>query len=247
MEIDNNIDDTMVLFEKRFNEIMTKLANILDVLAIEHYDEPLSLQIAINDALKDVGYFDLVDDIINDEYDKNYDNILALFTEGGFSITYTTQDIEIIKILKRLDFDKLLNLGTDLAMRLQRDFYKYTISDMSKETIIANLKKSLSDSNLLRYAKTYVETSISEFNQNLIDLKTADIPDSAVYIYRGVHDKKTREFCKCLINKKAYYTKVQSRVIKNDKRRQWNCRHLIVPISLDYAKTNGYVKGELSC
>ena len=117
---------------------------------------------------------------------------------------------------------------------------------MSTRQLVDNIKQSLDGTELAKYSKTYAETSIANYNQSVIDLKSQDVTGE-VYIYRGVKDKKTRDFCRCLVSQRKYYSKADAEDIKTDKRRQYNCRHLVVPVSLEYAENRGYKAGKFTC
>jgi len=245
-DINDNVNREVNLFNLELESVLKTVQELVSIKAVELYDSPLEFDFAVQQILQEAGYYDLVNDFIDDSYDKSYGEIIALFEAGGLTATFTADDITSIKAIKQLDLDFFDDIGKQASSRLKADLYKYQISDLDTKTMVENIRDSLKDTNLVKYSSTYADTAISNFNQSMIDLKSADVIDE-VYIYRGVKDKKTRDFCRCLISQRKYYDKSDAGKIKNDKKRQYNCRHLIIAVSLDYALSRGYKKGSFSC
>ena len=244
--IDDNLDAEVNLFNHQLESILKTVNELVSVRAVELYSTPLEFDFAMQQILQEAGYYDLVNDFIDDSYDKNYNEIISLFEAGGLAATFTADDIQSIKAIKQLDLDFFDDIGKQASSKLKADLYKYRLSDLSTKDMVENIKESLADTSLVKYSSTYAETSISNFNQSIIDLKSVDVINE-VYIYRGVKDKKTREFCRCLVNQRKYYDKSDANKIKNDSKRRFNCRHIIVPVSLEYAIAQGYKEGRFSC
>ena len=243
----NSVNDTEInLFNRELEVILKKVALLVTVRAVESIKDPLTFDYSMQEILKDSGYYELIDEFIDTSYDKNYANIIALFESSGLTATFTQQDIDTLLNIKLLDLEFFQDIGAKAAKSLKADLYKYAISDTNKATIIQNISQSLEDTELVKYSKTYAETAISNYNQSVIDTKSKDV-EGEVYIYRGVTDKKTREFCRCLTSSKKYYNRADASKIKNDKRRQYNCRHLIVPVSKDFGDMEGYTDGRFTC
>jgi len=244
--IDSTIDRELNLFNSRFESILKKVEKQLVISSIESFSDPLDFDYAFTKVLRDAGYYDLINDVIDNSYDKSYDDILRLFAESGLDTVFTPDDLSTILELKAIDIQTFTDIGNSAARSLKADLYKYSISNLDKPTMIENMTRSLQDTDLAKYSRTYVETSIGNFNQSVIDLKAEGVTGE-VYIYRGVSDPKTRKFCKCLVDQNKYYDKSNAGLIKSDKRRKWNCRHMIVPVSLEYAQARGYKKGSFTC
>lgn len=244
--IESNLDREVNLFNREFESVLSKIQKNLEIRAIENYSDPLEFDFVFQRVLQDSGYYSLVNKFIDESYDKSYDEIKALFELSGLSATYTQDDLNKIQAIKEIDLNFFAQVGNDAANTMKKDLYKYSISNLSTEEMIDNIRVSLEGTNLSRYSKTYADTLISNFNQSVIDLKSQDVEDE-VYIYRGVKDKSTRKFCSCLLSQNKYYSKKDAEKIKNDKRREYNCRHLIVPVSRQYATDRGYKEGVFSC
>lgn len=243
--INDNIDKEVTLFNYELERVLAKAQELISISAIKFSSEPLSFDYEVMKILQESGYYKLVDKFINEGYDTNYQNIANLFEVSGLSATFNSSDLASINSLKALDLEFFNDIGKQAAQRLKRDMMKYSLSDMNISTLTTNIKESLADTDFAKYSRTYAETSISNFNQSLMDMKTEGVGE--VYIYSGVSDSKTRKFCNCLISQNKYYDSSDAGSIKSDKRRQYNCRHLVIPVSLDYAESAGYSEGSFSC
>lgn len=245
--INNNVDIDINLFNHELAAIMNIIRELVKVRAVELLSNPLEFDFAMQKILTESGYYELVNRFINESYDKSYPEILALFEAGGLSTTFIADDIAKIKALKQLDMEFFTHIGQDASQLLKRDLYKYSLSDMDTPTMLANITASLDNTPLVKYSKTYIDTSITAFNQSVIDMKAEGIPD-LVYVYSGKHiDSKTREFCKCVLKQRKYYSKSDGAKLKRDSRRRYNCRHYVTPINKDFAEDTGYKEGKFSC
>ena len=244
--IDSNIDSEINLFNHELEAVLKKIADLVKNRAIENYSNPLEFDFAMQQVLADSGYYDLVDDFINKSYDKNYNEIISLFQSSGLLTTFSEADIADIKAIKKLDLEFFKSIGNQASLKLKADLYKYSLSNLSTDEMVENIAKSLEETDLVRYSSTYAETAIGNFNQAIIDLKSVDLKDT-VRIYTGVLDKKTRTFCKCVLKQRKYYNNSEGMKLKSDPRRAYNCRHLIIPVSLSFATERGYTSGKFTC
>lgn len=244
--IQSNITREITLFNYKFESILKNIEKETQVRAIELLDDPLEFDYVFGQILRDTGYYNLVNEFIDNSYDKSYDEIKALFASTGLTAVYTEADIAEMLTVKNLDIEFFKHIGNDAATILKRDLYKYTMSDMRSVDVAENIRQSLQGTGLAKYSKTYMETSISKYNQSLIDLKSKDV-SGEVYIYRGVDDSHNRKFCQCLLDQHKYYNKNDAQAIKSDKRREYNCRHLVVPVSKEWAEDRNYTKGSFTC
>lgn len=236
----------MNLFTNDLDIVLKKAKDMIQIAAIELYNNPLEFDMAVQNILNESGYYDLINNFIDSSYDTNYENIVSLFESSGLSATFTELDAEMLKGIKDIDLNFFKKIGDDAAQGLKRDLYKYSLSGMDKRTMVANMTKSLEGTNLVNYSETYANTAISNYHQDIIDIKSEGV-EGEVYIYRGGKDKKTRDFCRCVVNARKYYDKDESHKLKNDKRREYNCRHKVIPVSEEYAISNGYSSGKFTC
>ena len=244
--INEKSDREVTLFSSKFEGILEVIAIELAAMSIEADLDPLDFDFKFQRILKDAGYYDLVNEFIDSSYDMSYDDIKYLFDAGGLSMTYTADDIKALKTIKNLDIAFFAQIGNDASATLKRDLYKYSLSDLSKVDMIENIKVSLEGTPLAKHSKTYAQTALSNYFQSVIDIKSSEF-DNAVFIYRGVDDKKNRKFCQCLLDQRKYYTRADAMRIRSDKRRQYNCRHVLAPMDLDFAAVEGYKEGSFSC
>lgn len=133
------------------------------------------------------------------------------------------------------------------------DIMKETLASGDRSVMKAALKDFLiKDSKLTRYAETYSNQAVSQFNSNYMNSVSADLGLNH-YFYKGTKITDTRSFCNKLAGK--YFTEEQLREIvttesqKNGgkgwpgmiagtnwtnfpiNRGGWNCRHYLIPVS----------------
>lgn len=243
--IESKLDKEINLFNLGFAQVLKEIKTQVEAQAIMSIKEPLTFDYKFQQILKDSGYFSLVDDFIDNSYDKTYKDILKVFALGGLETSFTNADLDYIKQIKLLDAQVFRDIGNQAANILKRDLYKYYLSNMKISDISKNISQALDGTDLAKYSTTYAETSISTFNQSIIDLKAKDF--NGVWIYVGVNDSKTRPFCKCVLSKKKYYDNENKMILQQDARRRWNCRHQFLFVSEDYAIENEYVSGNATC
>jgi hypothetical protein len=135
--------------------------------------------------------------------------------------------------------DFFIRLGDDVGLSVKRELYKYVISDASLDTMTAGIAETLTGSNLAKYSQTYARTAIKDFQQEVIDLRAADI-DEGVWVYVGVNDGRTRRFCRNVLKRNRYYDDSDKSRIENDQDRHYNCRHRFYKMSIEEAEDSGY-------
>ena len=244
--IDTKLDREVHLFNLEIEKILAEASTLIAAEATHSISDPLTFDFKVQKILQEVGYYELINKYVDESYDKSYSEILALFKEGGLDVVFTEADLAIIKNIKELEIQAFIDIGNNAAQQLKRDLYKYSLSDMNKKDIITNISNSLAGTDLAKHSTTYANTAISNYNQSIIDIKSAGVTGE-VYIYRGVTDKKTRKFCSCVVKQKKYYDKSDANSLRNDKRRQWNCRHVIVAVSKEWAEARGFEAGDFTC
>lgn len=242
--IDTKLDREVTAFTSDFDNVLSEVERLL--LASTLTADPLSFDLEFSMILDEAGYYTLVNHYIDDSYDQNYTELLALFKESGLDVTFTPDDLLIIQNIKELDTQLFLDIGVAAGHKLKSDIYKYKLTGLSRREMLANISESLKDTDLAKYSATYANTAISNFNQSVLDMKTSDM-EGEVYIYRGVSDGDTRKFCKCVLDQKKFYNRANASSLRSDKRRQWNCRHLVVPMFRSAAEDLGLTEGTFSC
>ena len=244
--IENKIDREVNLFNSEFEKILKLIGKEVEIRSIQNLSSPLEFDYEFQRILNDTGYYALVDNFINNSYDMSYNDILLALDTVGLSTVFTPEDLDSILATKQIDLEFFRQIGNDAANRLKSDLNKYSLSNLSIQDMTENIRETLADTNLAKHSRTYADTLISNYNQVIIDLKSAGVTDE-VYIYVGVDDKATRKFCKCLVEQKKFYDRSDSQKIKNDKRREYNCRHTVMPVTKEYAIAEGYHEGNFTC
>ena len=135
--------------------------------------------------------------------------------------------------------DFFIRLGDDVGLSVKRELYKYVISDASLDDMATGIAQTLEGSNLAKYSQTYARTAIKDFQQEVIDLRAADI-DEGVWVYVGVSDGRTRDFCRNVLKRNRYYNDSDKNRIENDQDRAYNCRHRFYKMDKQEAEANGY-------
>ena len=242
--INDNIDEVLLDFNKKFEVVLSKIRKDLPLLA--EIKNPLVFNIELSKILTKSGYYSLIKSFVSKGYDTNYKTIEALFKAGRLTLTYSAKDKVLLTALKKIHLKSFTLLGDGMVNEMSKNMMYYSLTDITKEEITSNLLSSLENTNLQKYMKTYTQTAIGNYNQAIIDIKSKDVAGE-VYIYVGVDDKKTRDFCECVLDSKKYYDKANSLKLKSDPKRKYNCRHQIVPVSLEYAKDTGYIAGVFKC
>lgn len=195
-----------------------------------------------NRALYDAGYFERVNEFIDNDFDEMYTLILSGINSSGLTASYTNDDLTKILALKNMQLGRFTNLAEMTGREIQQSLYKYALSDFSADDIQKQLKKDLEGMPLSRYTKTIARTSIKDFQEALIDMKAKDL--EAVWIYVGVSDSKTRDYCNCILSKKNYFDSSTKSTLQGDSKRSYNCRHRFRPVSVEYALDSGYTKAD---
>lgn len=227
-------------FDGRMNDVLTRVI----ALAIARLDgmseaDFLNYELIFREVLEEAGYYELVDDYIYQSFDEFYALSLESFEVAGLGTAWTQADIDKIEALKRMKRDFFISIGDDAGLALKQQLYRYALSNATLEQMTTALVDSIDDVKLARYATTYARTSIADFQQELIDLRSAD-DDDGVWVYVGVNDSKTRPFCKHLLNDNKCYNDAEKLSLQNDPKREFNCRHRFHKVSKEFAKAEGY-------
>ena len=202
-------------------------------------DDVLEYEFIWREALREAGYYTVVNDLIDTQFDSIYAGTIQAFETGGLSTAFTTDDATKIQMLKQMKRDFFIRLGDDVGLAVKRELYKYVISDASVDTMATGIANTLEGSNLAKYSKTYARTAIKDFQQEVIDLRAANI-DEGVWVYVGVNDGRTRDFCRNVLKRNRCYNDSQKSRIENDPDREYNCRHRFYKMSKEEAEANGY-------
>ena len=234
------IDGFINQFDGEAEEVFKRVQRIAQAqLAGISTDDILNYEFAWRDSLKQAGYYDLVNDLIDKQFDQMYKGTTQAFTAGGFETMFTAEDAIKIQTLKNMKRNQFLRLADDVGLTVKRELYKYAISDASLVDMVAGLEQTLDDSDLAKYSKTYALTAIGDFQQELIDLMGKGVGEG-VWVYVGVKDDKTREYCSHLLRDNKCYDDAKKNELERDSRRAYNCRHRFYKMKPEEALSSGY-------
>jgi len=200
----------------------------------------LDFDIAFNDILQKSGYYTLIRNMVDEDFNVLFGMIKDGFKEGGFLIEYTKSDLEKVMALKALQTNKFSVLGSTAGTTLKENLYRYSLSDYSIDDMAKQIAIDFKGTNLAKHSTTLARTAAGEFQQSVIDIESEGL--DGVYLYVGVLDGVTRDFCSCVLRQKSYYNKDQKNKIQSDSKRKYNCRHRLRMVTEEYAKGNGYKK-----
>ena len=236
----SEVDAFIRQFDGEMEKVFERVRRIAQAnLAGLSTDDILQYEFIWRQSLKEAGYYTLVNDLIDTQFDKIYSGTLKAFEAGGLTTAFTADDATKIQILKQMKRDFFIRLGDDVGLSVKRELYKYAISDATLNTMTAGIAETLEGSNLAKYSNTYARTAIGEFQQEVIDLRSANI-DEGVWIYVGVNDGRTRDFCRHVLNRNKCYDDSGKSRIENDQDRAYNCRHRFYKITKERAEERGY-------
>lgn len=234
------VDKFVKQFEGEMEKVFDRVRRIAQAnLAGLSQDDILQYEFIWRQSLKQAGYYTLINDLIDTQFDSIYSGTLKAFDAGGLKTAFTADDAQKIQILKQMKRDFFIRLGDDVGLGVKRELYKYAISDASLNTMTAGIAETLEGSNLARYSNTYARTAIKDFQQEVIDLRAKDI-EGGVWVYVGVNDGRTRDFCRHVLKRNRYYDDSGKSRIENDNDRAYNCRHRFYKMDKQEAEANGY-------
>jgi len=234
------VDAFILQFEGEVEKVFERVKRISQSkLAGLSQDDVLKYEFIWRESLQEAGYYELVNDLIDKQFDSVYSGTIKAFDAGGLKTAFTAQDAQKIQILKQMKRDFFIRLGDDVGLSVKRELYKYAISDASIDTMTTGIAQTLEGSNLAKYSKTYARTAVQEFQQEVIDLRAADI-DDGVWVYVGVSDGRTRDYCRNVLKRNKFYDDGDKNRIENDQDRAYNCRHRFYKMDKQEAEANGY-------
>lgn len=248
-EVFNNLnkkqDIELNKFELALKKALNRLNDLIIANALNDVKDPLTYDFKFNQYLQESGYYNVINNFVDNGLDIVYSDVIAALSVGGLAVSFSKEDITKIEAIKRLNLQKFSDLSVPTINKMKDSIYKYSLSNLSVNDITNGLRSSLVDSDLFKYSGTYANTIISDYTQSIIDLKSSE--SDGVWIYDGVQDKVTRPFCNCVLNQKKYYDDSEKSKIQGDKRRAYNCRHIFLLVTEEYAIDQGYKSGSASC
>jgi hypothetical protein len=238
-------------FQERMDATLKKLNNKI-INMLEQYKQDnktdmvdlrfsLQARAQIEAALIDSGYYE-----VTDQFLANYGDVLKSVTDRfalfDYKMKVTTPDATVIKNLMGFDADYFNELGRNVTNELYRAIYENTIVPQPFENIVSQVRATIENSDLKRYAYTYANDTIQRFGRN-VGNTIAEKTGWKKVLYQGPEDDVTRDFCREHVNE--VMTKDEAMALKNDFGNSawtdgggYNCRHQWVAVPDDYEGGN---------
>ena len=235
------IDNILNTFEGDMARIILEMERLIQRFMFNtnlSTKEILDFTIMFNEALVNTGYYEAVNKMVGSDYDKLLPLVIDSYKMGGFITAYTADDLTTVMALKALEANKFSVMASSSATTLRDNLYRYSLGSFTKEDMTAQLIEDFRGTNISRYANTLANTAITEFNQSVVDTKAEGL--DGVWVYIGVFDSVTRDYCKCILKKKHYYTREEKAVMQNDYKRKYRCRHIFKMVTPEWAELHGY-------
>ncbi len=202
-------------------------------------DDILSYDLKWRDILRDSGYYQMVNKLVDSNFNELFKGTRQAFKAGGYDALFTADDVNKIQILKQLHRDEFIRLAEDAGLEMKRELFRYSIADTNLADMTAGIIEKLADSDLAKYSKTYALTAIGDYQQAVIDVMAKNVGDGK-WVYVGVNDGKTRAFCRRILGEGKAYNESEMNAIKGDSSRNYNCRHRFYKMKPREVAAGGY-------
>lgn len=247
-EQQKKIEQILSTFDGKMSKVVAEIERLLNRYMLSNTlntKTALGFDMAFNEILKRAGYYDLVNQMIDSDYDELFSLVSDGFAAGGLASTYTSGDLSRVIALKTLQTNRFTIIGTTAGTSLKENLYKYVLSNYTLEDMQTQLIKDLQGTNLVKHSRTLANTSIKEFQESMIDIASDGL--DGVWVYVGVRDSANRDLCACILDKHSYYNDNDKNLLQYANERRYNCRHRFRMVTEEYAKNEGYSKGSASC
>ena len=243
------VEEIISKFNGNMAVVIAEIQRLINRYFMENNISPadaLNFDVIFNQILQEAGYYTLVNEMVDKDYNELFSLIKSGFKEGGFDITYTADDLTLVQALKNVQSNNFSVIGSSAATSLRENLYRYSLSDFTVDQMASQIAEDFKGTNVARHSTTLARTAIAEYQQAVIDIEAKDL--DGVWLYIGVDDSATRDFCHCVLKQNAYFDTATKNKIESDPKRKYNCRHRLRMVTEDYAKSEGYTfKSSISC
>ena len=243
------VEDILKKFEGDMARVILEIQHCMNEYFMENNitaATSLQFDVAFSRILQESGYYALVNEMVDKDYNELFSLIQSGFKSGGFDIAYTAEDLTLVQALKAIQTNKFSVVGSTAGTTLRENLYRYSLSNYTVDQMAAQIATDFEGTNMAKYSNTLARTAIGEYQQSVIDIEAEGL--DGVWLYVGVDDGKTRDFCHCVLKQKAYYDTDTKNKIESDPKRKYNCRHRLRMVTEDYAKSAGFTfKSSSSC
>ena len=193
------------------------------------------LKTSLENTMIESGYFQVVDDILNKEYQKiidlNYADYKTIFPEG---LQYSDVTMETLNNLKELDYSEFAQLSDNMNQNLTRVIINQQLGILTKDMAVEEITKYTGQ--FSKYSKTWVDTAISGYYRESSEKLGTDM-GIELWEYFGPDDKITRPFCHDQLIANQQLTIEQWNQKSNGQINPvskygggYNCRHRLLPV-----------------
>lgn len=197
-KVGNDIDAFILKLEDTNKKLNTLLGELINTNKTTEIIDVAIMKQQIDNLLVESGYYEVVDNILNVEYQKlidmNFENYKKLYGESFQLSELSLQELDALKKQDYTDF----NLFTDdISNKLNKNIINLQFGAINRKQAIENIIGYTSE--LATYSKTWIDTAISGYYTKS---GVAMAKDNGIgkFQYLGVDDKLTRPFCKKHLN-----------------------------------------------
>jgi len=190
---------------------------------------------------------DLVTALNTAGYEKAYTELLMadpeLITElkkytsslpGAVPLTFAQSSLTALSTLQNMELTRFGKIGSEVMTVLQDQLTTAVLTGQSLRQATKDIT-GLLEKDLVKYAKTYANTSRQQFIQ-AVHNEAAKNTDGAVYWeYIGVLDNVTRDECRAALAQRLF-TDDEKNAYENETEPRYNCRHNFIQVTEDYYK-----------
>jgi len=152
---------------------------------------------------------------------------------GAVPLAFTTTTAEKLKSLNVLYTQQFASVGSDAMQKIASIVMDSVVRGADVNTTIKRIAEAV-DNNLIRYARTYAQTSTSNFVQAVEYANAADYEGEKLWEYQGPLDNVTRPACIELLAQAVFTDEERiEKEAETASEREYNCRHDFILITQD--------------
>jgi hypothetical protein len=158
--------------------------------------QPVSIgdaQQQINTVFQDSGYYEVINQQINSEYQKIIEQEIAGLEDiVGRDVIFQDKTRDALMAQKEIDLAQWNELVNNTQNKLAVQTYQFSLGNISKKQLIASLTDTFDQ--FKSWTRTWADTSISGFKRTAF-MNIAEDAGIEKFKYIGPQDALTRPFC----------------------------------------------------
>ena len=192
--------------------------------------------------LREEGYYREVSRFV-----RGYDDLVGVmgeaFEEMNLGLSFTTKDMDAMRLLKEQDIVVFRSIGADLSRRVNRNLFQSVMVSRSVGDVTRSIRSLVVGTDeerglLDRHAATWADTALKSFDRQMT-YRAGESAGLEYYAYLGPLDRRTRRFC-------AYHVGLtfhKSQIEQMDNGQigpvmqycgGYRCRHSLVPVAMEF-------------